>query len=449
MAGTEKMIAESRGIRAGVELSRKKWYNVSKCRRPSPWAEIKRRMDRRRIMAIPEPLPRVEEFEQFGMGLFIHWGLYSQLGRGKWVMFQEKIPKDEYMKLADTFTAEDFAPREIAALAKRAGMKYAVITTRHHDGFSLYDTRGLSSYDAPHSAAGRDLIREFVDGCRAEGVVPFFYHTTLDWNREEFETDFPAYLRYLRDSVEILCTNYGKIGGLWFDGNWSKNGDVWEEDKLYSVIRKHQPDCIIINNTGIDARGKVGEPEIDSVTYEQGRPEPMNRDGMKKYLAAEMCNTMNGHWGYAENDLNYQSLPSLIENLCACRKVGANYLLNIGPDGKGNVPVMQKALLEGIGRWVGACGDPAVYEGKPTGITAQGKDFVLSSGTKLFFFIHDLSEGTRIFKGVSGKIKTVRWKDDGRELKFGQDGDVCRMDLTGYGYGKNLVVRIAEAEIAK
>ena len=131
-------------------------------------------------MAIPAPLPRIAEFEKFGMGMFIHWGLYSQLGRGEWVMFHEKIPKNEYMRLADTFTAENFDSRAIAALAKRAGMKYITITTRHHDGFSLYDTKGLSVFDAPHSAAGRDLIREFVDGCRAEGIVPCFYHTTLD-----------------------------------------------------------------------------------------------------------------------------------------------------------------------------------------------------------------------------------------------------------------------------
>ena len=395
-------------------------------------------------MAIPAPLPRIAEFEKFGMGMFIHWGLYSQLGRGEWVMFQEKIPKQEYMKLADTFTAEYFDSRAIAALAKRAGMKYITITTRHHDGFSLYDTKGLSVFDAPHSAAGRDLIREFVDGCRAEGIVPFFYHTTLDWNREEFETDFPSYLQYLRDSVEILCTNYGKIGGLWFDGNWSRKGADWEEDRLYAVIRKHQPDCVIINNTGTEARGKTGDREIDSVTFEQGRPEPMNRDGMEKYLAAEMCNTMNLHWGYAENDLNYQSLPALIENLCACRKVGANYLLNIGPDGKGDVPLMQRALLEGLGSWVRTCGDPAVYEGKPTEIRAREKDFALRSGGKYWFFIHGQPEGHESFAGIDGKIKSLRWVDDGKEIPFGQNGNVLNAEFDGYGYGKNLVVRVAE-----
>ncbi len=114
------------------------------------------------------------------------------------------IPKDEYEKLADTFTAENFDARKIAALAKRAGMKYITLTTRHHDGFSLYDTCGLSDYDAPHSAAGRDLIKEFVEACRAEDILPMFYHTTLDWHVDSFNNDFPAYLQYLRDSRDPL-----------------------------------------------------------------------------------------------------------------------------------------------------------------------------------------------------------------------------------------------------
>ena len=159
-------------------------------------------------MSIPVPEKRIAEFENRGFGMFIHWGLYSQLARGEWAMDLLHIPKDEYEKLADTFTAENFDARKIAALAKRAGMKYITLTTRHHDGFSLYDTCGLSDYDAPHSAAGRDLIKEFVEACRAEDILPMFYHTTLDWHVDSFNNDFPAYLQYLRDSVEILCSNY-------------------------------------------------------------------------------------------------------------------------------------------------------------------------------------------------------------------------------------------------
>ena len=187
-----------------------------------------------------------------------------------------------YQKLKDSFTAEGFDAERIALCAKNAGCKYIVLTTRHHEGFSLYDTCGLSDFDAPHSPAGRDLVREFTDACRRHGLVPFFYHTTLDWYNKDFENDFGSYLEYLRKSVEILCTNYGKIGGLWFDGNWSKPDADWKESELYATIRKHQPEAIIVNNTGLHARGARGEQEIDVVTFEQGRPAPMNREGMSK-----------------------------------------------------------------------------------------------------------------------------------------------------------------------
>ena len=237
---------------------------------------------------IPIPEKRIADFEKLGFGLFIHWGLYAQIGKGEWVMNLADIPKEEYAKLAATFTAENFSGREIARTAKKAGMKYAVLTTRHHDGFSLYDTCGLNDFDAPHAACKRDLVRDFVDGCNSEGILPFFYHTTLDWREESFRTDFKEYQKYLRRSVEILCTNYGKIGGLWFDGNWSRTDVDWEEDALYSLIRKNQPDAMIINNTGLDARGFIGKSYIDSVTFEQGKPSRMNREGAPKYVASEM-----------------------------------------------------------------------------------------------------------------------------------------------------------------
>ena len=144
-------------------------------------------------------------------------------------------------------------------------------------GLFSYDTCGLSDFDAPHSPAGRDLVREFVEACRIHDVVPFFYHTTVDWYNKDFDENFDRYLEYLRKSVEILCKNYGKIGGLWFDGNWSKPGADWKEKELYATIRKYQPEAMIINNTGISNQGAVGEAEIDAVTFEQDNPVPMNR----------------------------------------------------------------------------------------------------------------------------------------------------------------------------
>ena len=410
-------------------------------------------------MAIPIPEGRIAKFENMGFGMFIHYGIYSQLGCGEWVMDIAQIPKEEYVKLADTFTAKDFDAKAIARTAKAAGMNYITLTTKHHDGFCLYDTKGLCDYDAPHSACGRDLIREFVDACNEEGIMPVFYHATLEWYHEEFETDFPKYLQYLRDSVEILCTQYGKIGGLWFDGNWSKPaGTDWEEDKLYEVIRRHQPDAIIVNNTGLDARGAVGNPEIDSVTFEQGRPTPMDREGAPKYLAAEMCHTMNDHWGYGKCDLNYKSLPDMIETLCACRKVGANYLLNVGPEGDGKIPDMQKTIIESMGTWIRECGQ-CIYEGKPSKIEGEYKNFALEANGKAYLFIHGLNVlgsahvivaggglGYKYFKKVNRKVKSAKWTDNGEQLEFVQNGEHLWVNATGFPYGCNYVVRIVEIE---
>lgn len=412
-------------------------------------------------MAQPIPEKRIAEFEDLGFGVFVHWGLYSQLGRGEWVMSREKIPKETYQELIHTFTASRFDARQWAKTAKEAGAGYMTLTTRHHEGFSLYDTRGLSDYDVMHSPCGRDLVREYVEACREFGLKPFFYHTTLDWHRDSFGQDFSSYLQYLRDSVEILCSEYGPIGGLWFDGNWSKPDEDWEEDKLYAVIRKYQPQAIIVNNTGLGRRGALGNREIDSVTFEQGRPTPMDREGMEKYVAAEMCHTMNAHWGYGAQDFQYKSLSHLIETLCACRKVGANYLLNVGPTGEGEFPPMQAALLHGIGDWIRTVGS-TIYHDRPCGICSIGSDknFALRSGNKIHFYIHDLSisreahvtvpegsAGEQFFRGISGKIRSIRWTDQDEELDFSQYGEIVKIKCTPYPYGKNLVVRVAEAEL--
>ena len=407
---------------------------------------------------IPTPEKRIADFENMGFGMFIHYGLYSQLGQGEWIMNIARIGREEYAKLAKTFTAADFDAGKIARTAKAAGMKYITLTTRHHDGFSLYDTCGLSDYDAPHSPAGRDLIREFVDACNAEGILPMFYHTTLDWHMESFENDFDSYLKYLQDSVEVLCTRYGKIGGLWFDGNWSRPADVWDEDGLYATIRKHQPEALIINTTGLDARGAAGHPELDSVTFEQGRPSPMNRDGMPKYLAAEMCHTMNDHWGFGKGDFHYKSLPEMIETLCACRKVGANYLLNVGPDGPGNIVPMQEQILLGMGEWIRTCGQ-CIYEGRPSQIVGDYKNFALEDQEHAYLFIHDLGVlgsahvvaagggiGFKYFRNVKKRVKKVSWTDNGDALDFVQHGENLWVNASGYPYGCNYVVRVAQVE---
>ena len=160
----------------------------------------------------------IKNFEKLGFGLFVHFGLYSIVGKGEWYLhLNPTANKADYEKLAKSFCVEKNWAQKLVETAKKAGCKYITLTTRHHDGFSLYDTCGLSDYDAPYSACGRDLIREFVDACNENGIVPFFYHTLLDWREESYQKDFPKYVDYLVKSIEILCKNYGKIGGFWVD----------------------------------------------------------------------------------------------------------------------------------------------------------------------------------------------------------------------------------------
>ncbi len=419
--------------------------------------------------SIPVPAPRIARFERMGFGMFVHWGLYSQIGRGEWAKHFQKIPTGEYMKLMKTFTAKDFSGREFARLAKRAGMKYITLTSRHHDGFSLYDTRGLSPHDVTKTPAKRDLIRDFVEGCRTEGITPMLYHTTLDWTEPRFEKDFPAYLQYLRDSIEILCTRYGSLGGLWFDGNWSKKGADWQEDKLYAIIRKHQPEALIINNTGIQEGGRLGNPEIDSVTFERGRPPALDRRGHPKYVAAEMCHTMNFHWGIADRDFNYLSPAHVITELCLSRRAGANLLMNLGPHAQGKLPEYESAAFERVGDWIRLHGGDSgpIYHGRPTRIqgqplakVAEEKDFALELDGDLYLFIFDLTAtsntmahdapptrgpGKRTFTNVDKPYHTAEWMDSGESLKLETDSAARKLILhaTAYPYGSNTVVRVA------
>ncbi len=410
-------------------------------------------------MSIPIAKQYIKDFEQLGLGVFVHFGLYSLLESGEWTLELNKRNPDEYKKLTEKFNPGDMG--EMVREIKKSGAKYITLTTRHHDGFSLYDTCGLSDYDAPHSAAKRDLVREFVDACREEDIVPFFYHTIIDWSRPDYETDFEGYLKYLRDSVEILCRNYGKIGGLWFDGMWDKtgDGDVWQEDELYSLIRKYQPDAMIINNTGLHRLGEQGHPEIDSVTFERGNPAPIDREGASKYLTGEVCDSINNHWGIAK-DINFKSPKALIEQLCRCRSAGANYLINIGPQADGSLDLMSRAILEAIGKWMGIYGE-AIYNGRPFWYKDGVSNFAIRSEEHVYFICFDLKiggsenvvasdgtpEGEFKYENFALSVKNIRWMDNGEELSFRQDKNDLYVGLTGYDYGTDFCVRIAKGDI--
>ena len=299
----------------------------------------------------------IKRFEKLGLGLFVHFGLYSNFAIGEWCYKcspDEDLDKSTYFEEGlKRFKIEKDWAQKLVSFAKGFGAKYITLTTRHHEGFSLYDTKGLSDFDVMHTPTKRDLIKEFVDECNKQGIVPFFYHTLLDWHHPDYDTNFPKYLEYLRDSVELLCTNYGKIGGLWFDGSWSRPTiEEWEFEKLYAVIRKHQPEAMIINNTGTGKRGEVCHDDIDSVTFERGKPTAKITTKSGKEIAGEMCDGINDHWGYTANDVNYKSIPHLIQSLIDCRRYNCNYLINTGLMGNGYVCELDKQLLNALGIWI-------------------------------------------------------------------------------------------------
>lgn len=401
----------------------------------------------------------IKDFEKMGLGMFVHFGIYSAFGKGEWALSVPECDAEEYYSYKEKFCPQTDWAVNLAKTAKVAGCRYITLTTRHHDGFSLYDTKGLNEFDTVHTC-GRDLVAEFADACRAEGLVPFFYHTLLDWHEESYKENFKEYLKYLRASVEILCTNYGEIGGLWFDGMWDKKDEDWEEDALYGMIRSHQPNAMIINNTGLQELGKLGHIELDSVTFERGKPEPINLEGSPKYVASEMCEITGSHWGYAKEDLNFKGTTQLIEETADCRRYGANMLLNVGPMGDGSLRLIDRGILEVLGEWM-AYNEEAMRAPRPTDIVVQDKprDFVLRDGNNYYLFCYDLPMTADINVELTGegklyvdrfafadKVKKITWLDNGDELKFEQSEDELTVHTVPFVYGRHLVVRVAKIE---
>ena len=402
----------------------------------------------------------IKDFEKLGFGMFVHFGLYSIIGRGEWAKHLCNIPDDEYEALTAEFDpAPDWAEK-LAKTARAAGCKYITLTTRHHDGFSLYDNSPLNTYDAPHAKCGRDLIREFVDACRAEGLVPFFYHTLLDWREPTYEVDFKAYLKYVRASIEILCTRYGRIGGFWFDGMWNKWEEDWEEDALYGLIRRYQPEAMIINNTGMGKRGELGHIELDSVTFERGKPEPMNFEGAPKYIASEMCQIFGDHWGYASLDYNFKSLADIIKDYLVCRKCGSNLLLNVGPMANGLLRPLDTAMLTTLGDWISRFSEACVGTEKcdVKVESANDEDFVLKGDGCYYLFCHNLKmvgaadvvinddqvADFTVKLGIKESIKSVSYLDNGKALDYKKEGDTLSVLTAPQPYGQSVVVRIAK-----
>ena len=306
---------------------------------------------------------------------------------------------------------------------------------------------------------GKDIVKEFIDACHENNILPFLYHTTADWHHPAFENDFKEYLKYLRASLEVLCRNYGEIGGFWLDGNWSKPADDWELDELYAIIRKYQPNAIIINNTGLDAQGVYGHKEIDCVTFEQGHPQKLDCTDMEKIYIGEMCYPICEHWGIAQ-DINVKSMRQILEAMVACRAAGGNFLLGIFTKSDGSQPLLHQGYLEALGQWVQKHEIP-FFQGVPCAITGFGKDFALQANDKLYLFVHDIStwgdsnvmkttpRNYSTFKHFTQEIQTAKWMDNNAAVHFVHDTQkgILFVEPTPFQYGESWIVRVAEIDL--
>ncbi len=290
-------------------------------------------------------MDKIKKFESLKLGMFIHFGLYSILNKGEWYMNNEKIPPSEYEKLISKFVVEPDWADKLVSTAKLLGFKYITITTRHHEGFSLFDTCGLSDYDVMHSPTGRDLVKEFVTACNKYDVKPCFYLTMIDWHHPDFNVNMDRYFKYLQSSLKLLCANYGDITTFWFDGTWFSNSIDWKLNDLYSIVRKYQPNAVIVDNAGLDNLGGITNELIDCITFERSKPEK-SKTLKGKYYAQEMCQTLNNHWGVCDFDDNYKSAEMLLSDFDCCKKYNANFLLNTGLEQNGYIPKKELSILQ-------------------------------------------------------------------------------------------------------
>lgn len=401
---------------------------------------------------------RIIEFQKLGIGFFVHFGAYNFYEKGEWSLHLCNLDKKEYEKTALSIDCSNLSFDRIIESAKAIGAKYLVFTARHHDGFSLYDTKGLSDYDIMHSPNGKDMVALFIKTCRKNDIIPFIYHTTLDWRHPEFNSNFNSYLDYLKSSVEILCKNYGKIGGLWFDGNWSKLDEDWKNDELYSMIRYYQKDAIIVNNIGLVSESYLYHPEIDVITYEQGKATPLDYDKLGKYVAGEVCMPLNEHWGYAKNDINYKSVKDILKAALNCRHYNANLLLGMTPKKDLSVPTIQKGMFKEVGKWIHSH-EKAFYDVTPTTITANNnEDFVLKDDEEnYYFFFSNISswgdenvslkteKHSTLFLNVKSSIKNAVWMEDGTkvEYKYNESNNSLLIQPKNYNYGTSMIARVA------
>lgn len=378
-----------------------------------------------------ENLKARQEFADSKLGIFIHWGIYSMFAQGEWYMTNANIDHREYAKAASAFYPIRFNAQEWVSAIKAAGAKYICFTSRHHDGFSMWDTEQSTYNIVDATPFGRDVIKELADECHRQGVKLHFYYSHIDWTREDYphgrtgrgtgkdpkKADWPSYYAFMNRQLTELLTNYGEVGAIWFDGVWDHDQDTvpfdWQLEEQYALIHRLQPACLVGNNhhqTPVE-----GE---DIQIFERDLPGE-NKAGLSgqaiSRLPLETCQTMNGMWGYKIIDQNYKSTETLIRYLVSTSGKGANLLLNIGPQPNGELPAAALDRLKAIGEWTTRYGE-TIYGTTAGDIAAQEWGVTTRKGNRLFIHIFDL-DAKELFLPLSCKVKKAFVYDTKQSLK--------------------------------
>ena len=377
-------------------------------------------------------------------GMFIHWGLYAMPARHEWIKNYECIPEEKYDKYFKYFNPDLYDPREWARMAKAAGMKYVVFTSKHHEGFCMWDSQ-FTDYKCTNTPAGRDLLREFVDAFRAEGLRVGFYYSLIDWHHPEFPIDknhprrndpdayeqskdrnMKIYAQYMRDQVTELLTNYGKIDILWFDFSYPQNNgtgdkawmrgkgkDDWESDKLIALARSLQPGIMIDNRADI---------EQDVWTPEQYQPQEWVRHEKTGELVTwEACQTFSGSWGYHRDEQTWKSPEMLIRMLVGTVSLGGNLLMNVGPTSRGYIDERAQKALKVYADWM-KLNSRSIY-----GCTMAEPEFAApidcrltqsEDGKRLYVHLFAYPFQHLHMKGLAGKVDYAQFLHDGSEILY-------------------------------
>jgi alpha-L-fucosidase len=370
-------------------------------------------------------------------GMFIHFGAYAVPARGEWVQSDEKLSAERYRPYVESFRPVDFDARAWARLAKAAGMKYAVMTAKHHDGFCLFDS-ALTDYKVPPRFGGRDLVREYLDAFRAEGLRVGLYYSLIDWHHPDYPNvgnhpmrgdaayaqtprQWDRYLAYMHGQVEELVTKYGRLDLLWLDFSFDEyRGEKWGAEKLVAMVRRHQPAILLNNrldaNPGVSGAARALGPWGDFETPEQGLPAKGFVDASGRPIPWETCLTLNNHWGYNATDDQWKSPELVVHTLVEAVSKNGNLLLNVGPDARGRIPEPSVKVLEAVGRWMSRNGESLHGAGAAELPRPEWGRFTQRGKTLFAHWLYP-SVGHLNLGPIGDRVRAVRVLHDGSEAK--------------------------------